>query len=259
MASADVITGLHALGLRASRETLDALLTHATKSRLGPVEVCEQLVALERREREARNLVRRTRTATLGQVPPLDRFDWNHPRQIDRPLYEQLLHLEFLAQGQNILFRGQSGVGKTTLAKNLGLAALRAGKTVRFATLASAMADLLKQESLPALERRLKRYTQPTLLVLDEVGYLPCESKAADLLYHIVSRRHENRSIVITTNLSFKLWATLFPGASCLGALIDRFVQHCHVLDIDADSWRHKHALQRSKKGQREMDLLPPL
>jgi DNA replication protein DnaC len=257
MTSGDVPTALRALGFRASRDALDAVLTHATKNRLSPVELCEQLVALEQREREARNLAQRTRTSALRSVPPLDRFDWTHPRVLDRARYEQLLRLDFLAQGENVLFRGASGVGKTTLAQNLGLAALQAGKTVRFSTLAGAIADLLKQESLPALERRLKHYTRPALLILDEIGYLPCEGKAADLLYTIISRRHEHRSTVMSTNLSFKQWGALFPGAACVGALVDRFVQHCHILDIDADSWREKHALQRqNKRGPRELDLL---
>lgn len=131
------------------------------------------------------------------------------------------------------------------LAKNIGLAALLAGKTVRFTTLAAALADLLQQESLPAFERRLKRYTQPAVLILDERGYLPCYSRAADILFNIISRRHEQRSTVITTNLAFKQWGTVFPGAACVVALVDRFAQHCHKVDIDADCWRDQHAFER--------------
>jgi DNA replication protein DnaC len=99
-------------------------------------------------------------------------------------------------------------VGKTTLAQNLGLRALEGRHTVRFSTLPAALADLL---------------------------------------FHIVSRRHEKRSVVLTTNLAYKKWGTVFHDASCLGALVDRFAQHCHTLDIDADSWRHKEAQQRSR------------
>ena len=112
--------------------------------------------------------------------------------------------------------------------------------TVRFITLSACLADLLRQESVPALERRLTRYTAVHLLILDEIGYLPCDQRSADLFFHIISRRHEQRSTVITTNLPFKQWGTVFPGAACVSALIDRFAQHCHVLDIDAPSYRQK-------------------
>jgi len=236
---------LRTLGFRAGRDALAAFLTHAHKSRLGPTQCLEELVALERRARDTTNLARRTTTAYLGAFKLLDRFDWAHPRKIDRPLVEQLFQLAFVDRGDNVLLRGSSGVGKSMLAKNLGHAALVAGHTVRFAPMASALADLLQQESLPAVERRLKRYTQPDILILDELGYLPCDTRAADILYSIISRRHERRSTIITTNLAFKHWGTVFPGAACVVALVDRFAQHCHRVEIDADSWRDKHSFER--------------
>jgi DNA replication protein DnaC len=241
----DLIEGLKQIGFRAGREALGAFFTHAHKSRLGPTQTVEELLALERRAREATNLARRTRAAYLGKFKALDRFDWGHPRKLDRALVERLAGLDFVARGDNVLLRGPSGVGKTMLAQNLGHAALVAGYTVRFTTLAAALADLLRQESVPAFERRLKRYLRPDLLILDELGYLPCDSRAADILYNILSRRHEERSVVITTNLAFKQWGTVFPGAACVGALVDRFAQHCHRVDIDADSWRDAHAFER--------------
>jgi len=240
----NLLAALAALGFRADRDALSALFANAHKSRLGPTETAEQLVALERRARETTNLARRTLTAYLGSFKPIDRFDWNHPRKIDRGRVEQLMALDFISRGENVLFRGSSGVGKSMLAKNLGHAALLAGFTVRFSTLAAALADLLQQESMPAFERRIKRYLRPDLVILDELGYLPCDSRAADILYNIISRRHEQRSTVITTNLAFKQWGTVFPGAACVVALVDRFAQHCHRVDIDALSWRDTHAFE---------------
>jgi DNA replication protein DnaC len=241
----DLVEDLRGIGFRSPREALAAFLTHAHKNRIGPSETIEQLLTIERRARDATNLARRTRAAALGSFKPIDRFDWNHPRKIDRALIERLLGLDFVEQGDNVLFRGSSGVGKSMLAKALGQAALERGFSVRFSTLAAALADLLAQESLPAFERRLKRYLHPDLLILDELGYLPCDSRSADLLYNIVSRRHENKSIVMTTNLSFKQWRTVFPGAACVVALVDRFAQHCHRVDIDAESWRDVHNFDR--------------
>ena len=248
----DLVERMRRLGFRASHDALSAFLTHAHKSRLGPTETMEQLVDLEERSRAAVNLARRTRAACLGTFKPLDRFDWSHPKEIDRDLVERLLQLDFIERGENVLVKGASGVGKTMIAQNLGQAALAAGYTVRFASLAAALADLLGQESLPAFERRLRRYVRPDLLVLDELGYIPCDSRAADILYNIVSRRHAERSTIISTNLAFKQWGTVFHDASCLGALIDRFAQHCHVIDIDADSWRDKERLERSGRPPRK-------
>src|SRR5271155_1133957 len=236
----NIADALRGLGLCASREALDALLAHATKSRLSPAEVVEHIVRLERRERDARNLASRTKRATLGAMKSLDLFDWSFPRSIDRPLYEQLLSLDFTARGHNVLLRGPSGTGKSTLAQNLGQRSLEKGKSVCFSTVNSALADLLKQESMPAVDRRMRRYTAPDVLILDELGYLPCDARSGDLLFSIISRRHERASTVITTNLAFKNWGTVFPGAACVVALIDRFAQHCHVFNIDGDSWRQR-------------------
>ena len=247
MPANDVADMLRSLGMRVSREALHALIAHATTAHLSPVQTFEELVAIARRERDQRNLAARAKAATIGTFKPLERFDWNHPRTIQRELVDDLCSLDFIAKGHNVLLRGPSGVGKTMLAQNLAMLALQRGYTVRFTTLAAALADLLKQESPPALERRLRKYTAPSLLILDEIGYLPCTRQSADLLYNVISRRHECRSLVLTTNLPFKQWGTVFPGAACVSALIDRFVQHCHTLDIDADSWRQKESLAMSE------------
>jgi DNA replication protein DnaC len=248
----DPAEALRAVGFRAPLEALRALFTHATKSKMSPAQLSLELVALEKRERDTRNLAARTKAATLGPVKSLDRFDWAHPRSIDRELFEDLHEtLGFLGRSENVLFRGQAGVGKSTLSKHLGLAALAKGHSVRFTTLAAALADLLRQETLPAIERRLRRYTGPDLLIIDELGYVPCDANAADLLFRIVSARHENRAVVITTNLAYKQWGTVFGDAPCLGALIDRFAQHCHVIDIDADSWRDKERLEKKANSKR--------
>ena len=249
----DPAEAIRALGFRASPDALRALITHATKSKLSPAQTVLELSVLEKRERDLRNLAARTKAATIPSVKPLDRFDWTHPRSIDHDLFDELHEsLGFIDRGENVLFRGQAGVGKSTLAKHLGHAALAKGHTVRFRTLAAALADLLRRESLPAIERQLRRYTGPSLLILDELGYVPCDADAADLLFRIVSQRHENRAIVITTNLAYKQWGTVFGDAPCLGALIDRFAQHCHVFDIDADSWRDKDRQQRQAARPRK-------
>ena len=141
----DIADMLRSIGVRVSREALLALTAHATTARLSPLQTFEELAALARCERDQRNLAARTKTATIGSLKPLDRFDWNHPRSIPRGLIEELFTLDFIGKGHNVLFRGPSGVGKTMFAQNLGLLALERGFTVRFTTLSAALADLLKQ------------------------------------------------------------------------------------------------------------------
>ena len=240
----DLVQLLRNVGLRASEDAIHGLLKHAHTTKMSPTVLLEKLVDIEVRERDARNLASRSRAATLGRFKPMSEFDWSHPRAIDRDLIEQVMALHFITASPpgNVLLRGPAGVGKTTIAQNIGLAALQAGFTVRFSTLPAALADLLRQESLPAIERRMRRYTSPNLLILDELGYVPCDPRAADLFFNIISRRHQTRSVVITTNLPFKQWSSVFPDAACLGALVDRFAEHCHVLDIDAESYRRRSA-----------------
>jgi len=229
---------LQKLGFRLAQAVLDKLIAECTKQRLSPVQVMERLAEAERRARDGVNLAYRTRVALLGVAAGIETFDWSHPRKIDRELYEELFRRYFVERAENVLFRGSVGLGKTMLAKNLGLEALRRGHTVRFTTLASMTADVLRQESIPAAARRLRRYTHPTLLIIDELGYLPLDSRAADVLYNVVAARHENTSTIMTTNLGFKAWGGVFGEAGSLVALIDRFTQHLHVMDIDGDSYR---------------------
>ncbi len=251
----DLYTRLRRLGFRCPKEAIDELIARSVRTRLSSLETLEELTVLESRERDARNLKKRVSTAALGKFKTLDEFDWNHPKEIDRAQIEELLSLDFLRNAHNILFRGPAGLGKTTLSQNLGLRALEAGFTVRFSTLSAALADLLRQESVPATERRLKRYTSPDLLILDELGYVPCDTRAAELLYHVVSRRHEAKSIIITTNLPFKQWGSVFQDAACLISLVDRFAQHAHICDITGESWRQTKG--RNPKRPRPADRSP--
>jgi DNA replication protein DnaC len=239
------IKKLRQMGLRVSEDAVLTLAQQAQDMPLSFLPALGKLMDLELDERECRNLDTRLRVSKLRSVAPIDKYDWAHPQKIIRALYEHLCECSFIGQHQNVLFRGPCGVGKTTLAKYLGMQALKRGYSVRFDTLAAMLSDLLRQESLPALKRRLNIYSKPALLIIDELGYLPADKNAADMLFNVLSLRHENVATIITTNLSFKQWGILFDGAGCMHALVDRFAEHCHVFNIEGESWRHTHALSK--------------
>ena len=236
----DVVEMLQGVGIRLGKETLRAMLGDMHKRKLSPTQVCEVLVDAEAKERARRNLERRSRVATIGTMKLLDKFEWDWPKSINRDLVDRLMSLEFIDAKENVLLRGPSGLGKTTLAQNLGHLALIRGRRVRFSTIADALTDVAKHEGLLAKERRMKRYTTPDLLILDELGYVPHDARSADILFHIVSHRHERASTIVTTNLAYKKWGDVFDGATSIHATVDRFAQHCHVVDIDGESYRQK-------------------
>ena len=177
-------------------------------------------------------------------------WDWDWPTALDRRALERVLALDFLALPDNVLLVGAQGLGKTMLAKNIVHAAVLAGHTARFTTASDLLLDLNGQETARALDRRLQHYTRPTLLAIDEIGYLAYDARAADLLFQIVSRRYEHRAILMTTNLPFKHWDTIFPNASCAVALIDRLTHHAEILAIEGDSYRRRDA-ELSQKQRR--------
>jgi len=134
------------------------------------------------------------------------------------------------------------------LTKNLVHQAVLAGHTALFVTASDMLLDLNSQDTARGLERRLRAYTRPQVLAIDEIGYLAYDAHAADLLFQIVSRRYEQRSIILTTNLVFKAWNTVFPNASCAVALIDRLTHHAEIIPIEGESYRHREAELTQKK-----------
>ena len=229
---------LRALGFIATSTKLDDVVALATKKRWGAAELLEHVADLEQKDRARRGLERRMSRSRLERFKPLADFDWNWPTKIDRPLVESLVGLDFIEGTRNVVLVAPGGLGKTMIAQNIAHAAILAGRSVLFVTAAQLLLDLAAQESARALERRLRYYANVGLLVLDEVGYLAFDNRNADLLFQVVSRRYEKKSLVMTTNLAFKEWHTIFPTATCAHALIERVVHHADVVKIEGDSYR---------------------
>ena len=151
----------------------------------------------------------------------------------------------------HFLFVPTDSTGKTTIAKNLAHLALLAGHSARFTTASAMLNDLAAQDSTAALNRRLRHYCRPTLLVVDELGYLSYDSRYADLLFEVVTRRYQQRPTVITTNKPFAEWNQVFPNATSVVTIIDRLVHKAEILTIEADSYCLKEAKERAAQKAR--------
>ena len=238
---------LAALGLRHTAAHLDDVVALAAKRRWSTTQFLEHLVESEQQERTRRSLERRLARSRLGRFTPMSEFDWAWPKRIDRGAVEAALRLEFLEDARNILLVAPQGLGKTMIAQNIAHAAVLAGTHVLFTTAAQLLLDLGGQESARGLARRLNHYATRGLLVIDEVGYLSYDARAADLLFQVVSRRYERRSLALTTNLPFSEWPTIFPNAASATALIDRLVHHAEIISIEGDSYRRRVAEAKRK------------
>ena len=207
----------------------------------------DTVVTYEEQERSRRSLERRITNAKLGAFKPMADFDWGWPEEIDRELIEELFGLEFVKEAANVILMGANGVGKTMIAKNLAYQAVLKGYTARFITASQLLNELAAQEAGSALTRRLRHYTRPQVLVIDEVGYLAASTRHADLLFEVVSRRYEQKPLILTTNKPFAEWNEVFPSSGCIVTLIDRLIHKAEIVRIVAESYRLKEARERAE------------
>ena len=202
----------------------------------------------EERHRSQRSLDSRLRKARLGRFKPMSEFDWKWPKQCDRAVIEQWMQLGFMEGASNLILCGPNGVGKTMIVSNIASQAVLRGSTALFTTAAAMLNELAELDSDSALRRRIKYYTQPSLSVVDEVGYLSYSNRHADLLFEVISQRYEKKSTCITTNKPIPDWRDIFPNATCVVSIVDRLLHHPEILTIDGDSFRLKEAMEKNKE-----------
>jgi DNA replication protein DnaC len=211
-----------------------------------------ELVQIEEAEHQRRSLDRRLRAARIGAFKTIADFDWEWPKKIDRQAIEELFSLSFLDDGVNAILLGPNGVGKSMILRNLAHHSLVRGHTVRVTTASDMLAELAAPDSSTLLARRLKRFTTPKLLCIDEVGYLSYSSRYADLLFEVVTRRYDaHKPVVLSTNKAFSEWSEVFPHAACTVTLVDRLVHRSEIIEIEGDSYRLKEAKERSAEKQK--------
>jgi DNA replication protein DnaC len=207
-----------------------------------------RLAELELIDRERRLVERRIREARFPAVKSLDTFDFTAMPALNKPLVLELARCEFVVARDNIVVLGNSGTGKTHIALALGLAACQRGFSVAFATAAGLVHQLQEARD----ERRLLRLQQnlatAKLLIVDELGYVPLSQTGAELLFEVFSQRHERSSTLVTSNLPFEEWTSVFGSERLTGALLDRLTHHVHILEMNGESYRLKHSKARRQR-----------
>ena len=236
---------------RAQALKLAGLLEHWDELNDQQLQQLVQWFDWEEQARCQQGLERRMGAAHLGKFKPISDFDWSWPTHCDKGAINELMNLDFIDTATNVIFVGPNGVGKSMLAQNLAYRALLQGHRALFITAAKMLGDLTAQDSAAALQRRLRYYTRPDVLVIDEIGYLSYSDRHADLLFEIVNRRYEKKPIVMTTNKPFGEWGEVFPNAPCVISIIDRLVHHSEIQSIDAESYRMHEATERASKKQK--------
>ncbi len=228
-------------------ESLDDVLTGVDGGGVTASEAIEQLLDAQITLRNNRRLQAAMRSSRLPAIKTLADFDFSFQPSIKREQIDSLHELGFLERKENVIFLGPPGVGKTHLAISLAIEAAQSGRRVYYGTLADLITSLEEAKAAGKFIHRLKTLTYPSLLVVDEIGYLPVSQTGAMLFFQLINRRYERVSTVLTSNKGFEEWGEVLGDEVMAAALIDRLLHHCHIVNIRGNSFRMRHHTELSK------------
>ena len=229
------------LKLHYMSENYDETVQQALKEKWSHVDYLSSLIEGEAAARWDRSTQRRITLARFPVIKTVEQFKWSWPHNINRLGIQNLFHLKFIANKENIIFIGGVGLGKTHLAIALGYAACLKGHSVLFTTAIDVINSMSAAKAAGRLKTELKRYLRPEIIILDELGYLPIDKHGANLLFQVISHRYERGSMIITSNRAYKHWMKIFDNdATLTSAILDRLLHHSETNLIEGPSYRMK-------------------
>jgi DNA replication protein DnaC len=246
-----VLADFATLRIPLTADQLDTALQHAQDSGLGHLDFLHRLLADQAGLRRQRSIERRIKEARFRDLQPLSTFDWNFNPAINRVQIETLAACDFVRRRQNLVFVGQSGVGKSHLIQSIGQAACTVGFRVRYLTSGTLLEDLTAALADQTIHDRIRDYARPDLLIIDEFGFDRIERsvcpQAASLWYKIIDARSQRASTALVTNIDFEAWADYLGDAPLAMALLDRVVDGATIVKLKGKSYRvHRGEDQRA-------------